>query len=166
MGSFCTTDGRALTPRCASSAPPARAKCSARWQAGRDRSVTASPRPLSVRTRRRVDRDKARPLGAFDPHLLNTFAAITEKKAGFRSLGDALSASNVPLGIKRSDTGHGVRHRLVRPSSRPEPGSKERPISGTTRRHELSRTAHMVLSTPWQHRGHHGSALDKVRLMP
>ena len=48
---------------------------------GQDRSVKASPRPLSPRPRRRVDCDEARPLGAVD--LLNTLAAITDKKAGF-----------------------------------------------------------------------------------
>src|SRR5580700_10121548 len=49
-----------------------------------DRPRAASPVARRARRRRRADRDQARPTR----DLLNTLAAITAKKAGFRSLGD------------------------------------------------------------------------------
>jgi len=54
-----------------------------------DRPQPTPPRARPARRRRRADGDAARPAGALDARpSLNTLAAITDRKAGFRSLGD------------------------------------------------------------------------------
>ena len=81
---------KALTPKSDNFARPARSKCSAKWRAEpkpTGRSFAGfSPKspPGDVVMVTRLDR-----LARSTRDLLNTLAAITDKKAGFRSLGDA-----------------------------------------------------------------------------
>jgi DNA invertase Pin-like site-specific DNA recombinase len=65
---------------------PGHAAHSSRAAVGRR---AASPRDRCLGTRRRADGDAARPAGRSTRDLLNALSAITERKAGFRSLGDA-----------------------------------------------------------------------------
>jgi DNA invertase Pin-like site-specific DNA recombinase len=81
---------RALTRKPGNYAPPAPARSSARWRAARrltGRSFAgcfSEVAACDVVMVTRLDR-----LARSTRDLLNTLAAITEKKAGFRSLGDA-----------------------------------------------------------------------------
>ena len=69
----------AWTPKCASSGPKAVKGCSARWR--------AEPRPTAGCSIVRSTRD-----------LLDTLAAVTDRKAGFRSFGDTRADSTTPHG--------------------------------------------------------------------
>jgi DNA invertase Pin-like site-specific DNA recombinase len=80
---------RALTPKCANSPRPGAKRCSAKWRAARKLTRAQLRRLLDVLdagdvlTVTRLDR-----LARSTRDLLNTLAAITAKKAGFKSLGD------------------------------------------------------------------------------
>ena len=82
--------GKARRRRCASFAPPERRRYSGKWRAeprptGRTlRRLLAEVGPGDVVTVTRLDR-----LARSTRDLLNTLAAVTGKKAGFRSLADA-----------------------------------------------------------------------------
>ena len=76
--------GKARRHRCASFAPPERRKCSGKWRAARRPTGLLDQLAAGdVVTVTRLDR-----LARSTRDLLNTLAAITAKKAGFRSLGD------------------------------------------------------------------------------
>jgi hypothetical protein len=87
---------RAYNPRCASLPRPDAKRCSMRQRAARRptaRSATGRP---SNRCRRCACGDQARPADALD--LLNTLATVADRKAGFRSLGDAWADTTSPHG--------------------------------------------------------------------
>jgi DNA invertase Pin-like site-specific DNA recombinase len=63
-----------------------------------DRPRAASPAARCARRRRRADGTQLDRLARSTRDLLNTLAAITDRKAGFRSLGDAWAEPTTPHG--------------------------------------------------------------------
>src|SRR5262249_58232683 len=60
--------------------------------------VRSQDRPSPARRRRRADGDTPRPARAIDTRPVETLAAIADRKAGLRSLGDAWAATTTSHG--------------------------------------------------------------------
>jgi hypothetical protein len=98
-----STDGQSVEAQVRQLTKPDARRGSARWRAG-PRPTAPSFAGCSASLRRGLDRHAARPAGAIHP---DTLAAITGKRAGFRSLGQRhggvlLTASPVDLDQCRS----------------------------------------------------------------